>query len=131
MIALVHSVCLSISRWKAMLRHCSIFRELYRYFQMHEANCGSRSEMIVSGSPCRQKMLERNSSARPSVSIMVEQGVKCLSLVRQSTTTQIASKPLEVGNLVIISMKISCQGHSGIGKGWRTPYGKWHEALVH
>jgi hypothetical protein len=124
MMVFVRSVCPSISGWKAMLRRGSIFRELYRYFQKHEANYGPRSETIVSGSPCRQKMLQRNSSARPSASIAVEQGAKCLSLVRQSTTTQIASKLLELGNPVTKSMEISRQGHSGIGKGWRTPHGK-------
>jgi hypothetical protein len=46
-------------------------------------------------------------------------------------TTQIASKPLELGNPVTKSMEIFHQGHSGIGKGWRTPYGRWREALVH
>jgi hypothetical protein len=130
MMALVHSVCLSVSGWKAVLRHGSIFQELYRYFQKYEANCGPRSETIVSGSTCRRKILERNSPARPSASIVVEQWAKCLSLVRQSTTTQIASKPLELGNPVIESMEISHQGCSGIGKGWRTPYSKWHEALA-
>jgi hypothetical protein len=81
MIALVHSVCQSVSGWKAVLRHGSMFRELHRYFQKRKANCGPQSEIIVSGSPCRRKMLERNISARPSASIAVEQGAKYLSLL--------------------------------------------------
>jgi hypothetical protein len=81
MMALVGSVCLSVSGWKAVLRHGSIFRELRRYFQKRDANCGQQSETRVSGTLCRRKMLETNSSARPSASVAVEQGSKYLSLV--------------------------------------------------
>jgi hypothetical protein len=127
---LVYSVGLSISGWKAVLRHGSTFRELHRCFQKCKENCDPRSESTVSGSPYRQKMLERNSSVRPLASIIVKQGAKCLSLVRQSTTTQIASKPLELWSPVIKSIEILCQGLCAIGIGWRTPYGEWYEALV-
>jgi hypothetical protein len=117
MMALVRLVYPSVSGWKAVLRYGSIIRELHRCFQKCEVNCSPRSETIVSRRPCRWKMLERNNSARPLASIMVEQGAKCLSLVRRSTTTQIALKPLELGNPVTKAVEISCQGCSRIGKG--------------
>jgi hypothetical protein len=100
-------------------------------FQKRKAKYSPQSETIVSGRPCRQKILDRNTSARPFASIIVEQWAKYLSLVRWLTTTQIISKPSELGNPATKSRAISHQGYTGIGKAWRTPYYKWYKALVH
>jgi hypothetical protein len=96
-----------------VLRCGSIFKVWQRCFQKWEANWGPRSETMVSGSPYKQKIFERNSSARPSASIVVEQGAKCRSFVRRSTTTHIASKPFELGRPVTKSMEMSRQGCCG------------------
>jgi hypothetical protein len=77
--------------------------------------------MIVLGRPCSQKMWIMNRLDSPSASIVVEYGMKCLIFVNLSTTTQIASWPLELGKPVTKAIAMSFQGHSGVGSGYRTP----------
>jgi hypothetical protein len=107
----------------AVLRCSSILRAWHRYFQKQEANWRPQSETIVSGSLCRQKMLDRNSLVRPSASMVVIQGAKCYSLVRRSMTTQMESKPFRFSRPVTKSIEILCQGCSAIGRGHRTVEG--------
>jgi hypothetical protein len=117
MMAFIRSVCQSVSGSIAVLRYSLSFRELYRCFQKHEANCSPQAETTISGSTYRQNMLERDNSARPLASITVIQSAKYLSLVRQLMATEITLKPLELGNPVTKSIEIAHVGYSGIGKG--------------
>jgi hypothetical protein len=50
------------------------------------------------------------------------QGIKCTIFVNQSTITNITSKVLEDGKLVIKSMETKDQGCFGIGNGCKSPY---------
>jgi hypothetical protein len=76
--------------------------------------------MIVLGRLCSRKMWVMNGLASPSASIVVEHGMKCLIFVNLSTTTRFISWPFEVGKLVMKSIVMSFQGHSGAGSGYRT-----------
>jgi hypothetical protein len=49
--------------------------------------------------------------------------MKRACLVKWSTTTKIAVKPLESGSCSIKSIEIDSQGQSGIGSCQRRPYG--------
>jgi hypothetical protein len=55
--------------------------------------------------------------ARPSASIVVEEGAKYGTLMRLSMTTKMESKPFEFTRPVIKSIQISHQQNSGIGSG--------------
>jgi hypothetical protein len=53
----------------------------------------------------------------------IQQGTKCHSLVRQSTTTHMALQLFNQGRPITKSVDISYQGLSGIGRGHNTPNG--------
>jgi hypothetical protein len=75
-----------------------------------EANWGSRSEMILSGSP---DLLYRLSSslAVPSAVIVLLQGMRITPLLRAwSTTTKIESKPFTRGKSVMKSIEQYAKG---------------------
>jgi hypothetical protein len=64
-----------------------------------------------------------NKLANSFASTSVRQGTKYRSLVRQSTTTHMASQLFDQGRPVTKSIDMSCQGLSGIGRGHNTPNG--------
>src|SRR6267143_5757097 len=64
---------------------------------------------------------------------VVLQGMKILNLVKKSTITRMASKPLETGKGVMWSTEIRSNGDWAGGRGCRTPRGlcrlilnRWH-----
>jgi len=88
---------------------------------MVDANCGARSETMVSGSPWRHTTSHRNNSAKPKASMVVWHGMNCRIFESPSTTTHIASNPSHSGNPMMKSIEISSLGLSGTDGGRRTP----------
>ena len=74
-----------------------------------EANWGPLSDMTCCGRPVRLQTLSRYNCAVSSAVIVLLQGVTMTALLRQSTTTNRESYPLEVGRSVIKSMVITPQ----------------------
>jgi hypothetical protein len=62
-----------------------------------------------------------NKLANPFVLMSIQQGTKCCSLVKQSTTTYIALQLFNQGRPLTISIDISGEGPSGIGRWHNTP----------
>src|ERR1043165_4422261 len=106
-------------------------RALCKDFQKLEANRGSRSEIIETGTPCRETTSLRYNRARrsrPSVSLIAR---KCADFVNRSTITQIMSQPLgDFGSLVTKSIVICSHFHSGISGCCRRPDGFWYSTLT-
>src|ERR1044071_1016865 len=75
----------------------------------------SRSEIMETGTPCRETTslrYKRARRSRPSVSLIAR---KCADFVNLSTITQIMSQPLgDFGSLVTKSIVIHSHFHSGI-----------------
>jgi hypothetical protein len=117
MIAFIRSVWLSVCGWKAIESRGSITNCHYKCLQNNAANFGPRSEIIVNGKPCSWMMCVINIFANSFPSMSVRHGTRCHSLVKWSTTIQIASQPFDHGRAVTKSIDISCQGLSGMGRG--------------
>jgi hypothetical protein len=62
-----------------------------------------------------------NKLDNPFASMCVQQGTKCCSLVKRSTTTHMALQLFDQGRPITKSIDISYQGLSGIGRGRNTP----------
>jgi hypothetical protein len=56
-------------------------------------------------------------------------GTKWAIFVSRSTTTRMASKPVDKGRSVIKSQEIEAHGLEGIGSGCNSPYGACRGAL--
>jgi hypothetical protein len=69
-------------------------------------------------------MLENMCEEQPTCFLVVVSslvGMKCAILLNQSTTTMMASKPLDGGKLTMKSMDTLSHDPSGIGKGCNNP----------
>jgi len=66
-------------------------------------NCGSLSEIMLSGSLCSFQTLSLNSRANPSALVLSVVGIKCPIFVNLSTTTKMASYSCAKGNFVMKS----------------------------
>ena len=76
-----------------------------------DANCGPRSEMILSGSPNLLYKLSSKSLAVPSAVIVLSHGMRITPLLRPwSTTTKIESKLSIGGRSVIKSIEQLANG---------------------
>ena len=98
----------------------SICRYAQSLPQKWDANWGPRSEVMVSGSPWRWNTYWMNRLAKSLASTVDIQGTRYQCLVKQSTTTQIASQPLDHGRPTMKSMLMSCHGAWVIGSELRS-----------
>ena len=90
---------------------CLIWSRPIRFFMECAANLGSLSDMILSGSPNRVKILSINIFAMSLEVAFSEVGVKITPFVRPwSTTDSMASKPEGGGRLVMRSQEIWAKG---------------------
>src|SRR5208282_2236538 len=69
-------------------------QDLMEGFQRCEVNLGSRSDIMLSGSPRYWKTYLRNNSAVSFSVTFVVVGIKCAIFVKRSTTINIISLPL-------------------------------------
>ena len=129
MVALKRSVWLSVCEWKPVLKRRSIPKHSHSAFQNREANCGPRSEMTVLGRPWCFQTLCKKRLARSSDEHLELQWTMWRSLVKRSTTIQMASYPWLCGNSTTKSMLRSCHGASGMGFGFSTPNCDWRKAF--
>ena len=81
-----------------------------------DANCGPRSEMILSGSPNRLYKFSRSKHAVSSEVSVLLQGSKITPFERPwSTTTKMESYPSASGRSVIKSIEQLANGHRDFG----------------
>jgi hypothetical protein len=66
-----------------------------------------------------------NKLGNPFSLTSIRQGTKYRSLVRWSTTTHMVSQLFDQGRPITKSIDMSCQGLSGIGRGYNTPNGAY------
>jgi hypothetical protein len=81
-------------------------------------NFGSRSKSMSFGRPWCLKTCVKNSLHVSSVVASSFVGMKCAILLNRSTTTMMASNPLDGGKLTMKSMDTLSHGPLGIGKGY-------------
>ncbi len=79
-------------------------------------NFGSRSETMSFGRPWCLKMWEKNNLPVSWAVASSFVGMKCTILLNRSTTTMMASNPLDGGKLTMKSMDTLSHDPSGIGK---------------
>ena len=80
-------------------------------------NCGPRSETTFWGMPWSFQTCWTNSLAVPAADKVVNVGMKWAHLVKESTTTNMASWPDDSGSSTMKSTLIVSQGASGTGRG--------------
>lgn len=138
MVCMKRSLNPSVCGCAAVLRFNVVPIILKRFSQNLEVNRGSRSLMIVCGTPQCLMTLSNNIWATSRAVHLSEHGTICARRVSLSSITQTALLPLVVsGNAVFMSMVITSNGFSAIGYGTLSPAGlvvallaRWHGSHV-
>ena len=105
----INSVCAPVSGWKAVDIFCSITKWMHNIPLNTDANWSPRSETIVAGSPCSCTTTLKIDSANLWALIIIKQGMKCIIVEVQSTTTKIPSILSPFVNLPTQSIEIWSQ----------------------
>jgi len=114
--AFMCSVCPSVQGWKAVERFCWIPSALHISFANAEVNRGSRSKIILLGSPNQGTRCFKYLSATPVPSIVFVQGMNLAALEQPwSTIVRIELKPCDLGRSVIRSIDMYWKGPSSTG----------------
>src|SRR5277367_2612270 len=98
-----------------------MLRAFPREWKKRETNSGPWSEVTCSGTPCLEKTWRINKMARSSEVQWTVVGMKMPCLVRQSTTTRIASCPEDVGRVSTKSIDMEFHGRCGMGSCFNKP----------
>lgn len=117
---------------------CGWYAELY--FKVIPYNLKSSLQKWLKNTLALSETMERGSPCNLTTSLVkitaidgAENGyfrlIKCVYLLRRSTTTKIESNPSERGNLSIKSIKTSSQTWSRMGNSWSKPAGARLEYL--
>lgn len=85
---------------------------------------GSRSDTIESGIPCKRTILSRYALAQALALVSVVSGIRCVYLLKRSTTTYTESPPTVLTGMSVIKSIDTCyQGAVGTGRGYNLPTG--------
>ena len=94
-----------------------ILRDSRRESQNLERKTVPLSDSMSSGKPWSLKILLMYKSARSEEDMDSLQGIKWACFVKRQTTTNMESKPFDLGNLTMKSMDKEDHGLVGTGKG--------------